>query len=132
MGWLRSRTSSYVAAGLLALLTLTTFYLLRNYGPAWAIKRFHQAVAADDPLEIARVSVQRPDDKKLVQLEALVKGSQSFDIESVTQGPGEAVFTIRYYLRGAKVDVNWVVDQTKAGWLIDANKTLEQSPGLQS
>ena len=129
----RSRTLSYLAAALLTLLTLSTFYLLRNYGPEWAIRRFHEALEKQpiDGVEIAQVSVEPPDSRDMEKLESIVKASQSFDIESVSQGPGEATFDIRYYLRGQKLDVNWAVEQRREGWLINGKRTLDQSPDLE-
>jgi hypothetical protein len=122
----RSRTASAIAAVLLSALVIFTFYILRNYGPAQAINRFHAAALANDQSEILRVTVQPPNDRAVVRLENLVRQARAIQVQSVTQNPGEATFLIAYLVPQGQVEVHWIVDQTaNAGWLIDAKKTLD-------
>ena len=122
----RSRTASAIAAVLLSALVLFTFYILRNYGPAQAINRFHAAALANDQAEIARVTVEGPNDRAVIGLENLVRQAQAIHVLSVSQNPGEATFLIGYLVAQRQLEVHWVVDQTaNAGWLIDAKKTLD-------
>ncbi|HEY3782888.1 MAG TPA: hypothetical protein VGL56_17525 [Fimbriimonadaceae bacterium] len=121
----RSRTASAIAALLLSALVLFTFYILRNYGPAQAINRFHAAALANDQSEIARVTVQTPNTPEVVELEHIVRQARAIQVQSVSQNPGEAIFLIAYLVPQGQVTVHWIVDQSaNAGWLIDAKKTL--------
>lgn len=125
MHFARSRTASFIAAGLLSVLTLAIFYILRNYGPAQAINLFHAAALSGDQSEIARVTVQPPTSRKVQWLEALVRHARAIQVVSVTQNPGEATFIIAYRVQEGQVTIHWVVDQSaNSGWLIDVDKTL--------
>ena len=107
-------------------LVLFTFYILRNYGPAQAINRFHAAALAGDQAEIARVTVQPPNDRAVEWLVGLIRNAQAIQVQTVSQSPGEAIFLIGYLEPRGTVEIHWVVDQTaNSGWLIDAKKTLE-------
>ncbi len=52
------RHESWFAAAVLAVLTITVFERLRDYGPASAVRRFHAAVYSGDKAELTDVTLE--------------------------------------------------------------------------
>ena len=61
-----------VAAATLSVLTLGVFFTLRNYGPQSAVRRFHQAVSSQNPVEMSRYAEESPTNPELLELGAFV------------------------------------------------------------
>jgi hypothetical protein len=53
----KSAASSYAAAFVLVALTLFVFYTFRDYGPASAVRRFHDDIKNNNPDDLQRVTV---------------------------------------------------------------------------
>lgn len=53
------KSGGMAASGLLAAVTLTTFAVLRDYGPESAIRRFHEAIENGDARQLQAVSAQQ-------------------------------------------------------------------------
>jgi hypothetical protein len=128
-----SKIASTVASLLLSAITLGTFYALRNYGPESAIQRFHAAALSGDKSEIARVTLQNPQDPTVLRLEQLVidaaQQHASAQVQDVQRGPHRVIVWIAYLLPGQEQDIYWVVDQTRASrWAVNSRETLFRRP----
>jgi hypothetical protein len=66
------KAGSVVAAATLSVLTLAVFFTLRNYGPQSAVRRFHQAVASNNPTEMSRYAEESPSNPELLELGVFV------------------------------------------------------------
>ena len=127
-----TKISSVVAAVLLSAVTLSTFYLLRNYGPESTIQRFHTAALAGDQAELTKL-VANPREERLVILIDEVRRMARFgahpEVEDVQRGPGEVLVHIAYRSAYTVEEIYWDVKETKASnWLIDArNCTIRRS-----
>src|SRR5579871_1095936 len=69
----KPRAASALAAALLALLTISVFYVLQDYGPESAIRRFHQGIADNDAFAVQQVLSEPINDPKAQTLEFSVK-----------------------------------------------------------
>ena len=123
---------SIIAAALLSGVTLSTFYLLRNYGPESAIQRFHAAALAGDQTEISKLTL-RPDSPNVVELVAEVRKMARLgarpEVENAPRGPREVIVQIVYRSAYAEETIFWDVAETKASrWLIDADRCTIRRP----
>lgn len=128
-----ARTSmlSYVAASILAAITLTTFYVLKGYGPEKAIARFRAATLSGDQREIILVTLQPPGSSSVQELEREVfeTAQAPFEVLQVYRSPHEVVIPIEYGLPSGPRVIRWVVDENEStGWQINADKTLGREP----
>lgn len=133
MSRVSGKLGAALSAGLLAIVTLTTFYLVRNYGPESAIQRFHTYALAGDQNGIAQLIVQPSDNQRLLMLEATVmamaRAGAHPELVSVQRGPREIIAHIAYRGNGPGIDIYWVVDQTNASrWLINPDRSLVTRP----
>lgn len=128
----RNKLFSFIAAALLTVVTLTTFLILRNYGPENAIWRFHNAAFQGDIVEITRVTMQPPDAPAVIKLAQLVRYLRREgalpDVQEVQKSPSQVVVWIAYHLPDESYEIRWVVDLGPAStWVIDANETYEST-----
>jgi hypothetical protein len=70
MAALRSAATSYIPAAVLAALTLFVFYTFRDYGPASAVRQFHDDVRNGDLRDLQRVTAGSLDSPQLSRLVA--------------------------------------------------------------
>src|SRR5579862_5412110 len=137
MTHLPTKVLSFIAAGSLSIITVATFYLLRNYGPEKAVWRFHDATLVNDQSEVARVTKQPPGTLSVQILEVLIRAANTGQPEVISyqETADEAKFSIRYVLpsfQGRSLIANWVVENTKQeGWVVDASQTVDNSPGVK-
>jgi hypothetical protein len=127
-----TRTSSWVAAGMLAILTVFVFTTLRHYGPASALRRFHEAVFARDARALSEVSMQKPGSESLEQLSSLVAGARTNGARVVIEGsirePNRVVYRVQYKFPNNQIAfLDFVVKkpQRNGPWLVDAEATLQ-------
>ena len=116
---------------MLAILTVFVFTTLRHYGPASALRRFHEAVFARDARALSEVSLQRPGSPALEQLSSLVHGARSNGARVVIEGsvrePNRVVYRVQYRFPNDQVAfLDFVVTkpQRNGPWLVDAEATL--------
>src|SRR5437868_276081 len=126
------RVTSIIAAALLSAVTLTTFFVLRNYGPENAIERFHNAAFEGDQLEVGRVCLQPPNSLAVRALATEVynlrRAGAVPDVQDVQRSPRQVVVWIAYRLPGEVNEIRWVVVLGPAStWLIDAKASVESS-----
>lgn len=123
--------SPWVAAGLLALLTLFVFFTLQHYGPESAIRRFHRGAMRRDRAELAEVTLQSPDHPAARLLAVFVLRSVAPGVRrefgSVYREPRHAEVEVIYrHPAGVSVASVWIVRKPErhGRWLVDAERTL--------
>ncbi len=147
----RSRALSYLSAGLLAAVTLFVFFVLQNYGPESAVRRFHAAVSRvkvspdgryDMPYsaaeELQRVTMQRIGTASVGYLvrftsERFAAGGtfQIVRVERGTENSNQMLAAVVYRIPGYLPDAAiWVVEQPRDGegmrssdWKVNADGT---------
>lgn len=121
-------TQAVLASALLSLLTLGVFFLLQDYGPESAVRRFHQAALADNDRELQRVTDQSIRSSSVKQLREFVSGlltsGAKIQIGRVERSPSQVLAEFRYYRRDGVYILIWYVKKTKSGWAVDAERTL--------
>lgn len=135
---LRSRQSgSWIAAGLIATLTASVFFVLQNYGPESTVRRFHEAVVRKNFSELSRVSsgsIRQATDR--VELDPatamlwnfvtdLVAQGARLRLRDVQRGPGFVWVAVYYVVPGrAPVALPWLARHTPQGeWKVDTLAT---------
>ena len=128
---LNIRWSQAAPALLLALVTLSTFFVLQAAGPESAIRQFHRAIENKDIQEAISLTsdgVADPNTETLInQIDWLLRGGHRYQIRRV-QGTGESVVAAVEYKRdnGPIRAMVWVVEKRRGNprWKINASKTL--------
>jgi len=123
----RQRWGSYIAAGLLASLTIRVFFELQDFGPESAIRTFMNALR--DPHSIQGEVITDPisgDPQKLmlVRLVNWQRHGVEAQVGYVKQSGNEARATVIFsFPNGTIWTTVWVVERRGKSWLVDANKT---------
>lgn len=116
------------AALVLSLVTLSVFYVLRDYGPESAIRRFHRAVRIGDPNELARVTEQPIGSPPVQELVGWVNQMNliggRYQLLRVERQPREVYAALAYQgPNGESYATVWVVEKRGTSWKIDAART---------
>jgi hypothetical protein len=125
-----ARESSLLPAVVLAAFTLGVFYVLQNYGPESAVRRFHSAVAADDANALAAVTAQdvrSPEVRALIlQVQRIPAEFRHVQFSSGWRGHRQVVIVAEYgSARGYKVYLPWLVRKINTrNWRVDALGTI--------
>lgn len=117
------------AAGGLALLTLSVFFILRNYGPQTALRRFHIAAVQGDRAGLQGVTLQdirsQTADmlRQRVQYAARIGGQ--FEILRVLPKGRQAEVDVRYTFpsQGFAAISVWRLRRERGSWKVDADET---------
>ncbi len=123
------RLASYLSAAALAVVTLFVFGTLQDYGPESAIRRFHHAIATNNPDELQQVTEQPLSSKSVQSIyqaagQFVVRGIP-YRIMKMDRDKGEVRAAVVYSLgNGKQAAVVFVVDKINHAWKIDADKTL--------
>lgn len=121
-------TSSYLAAIVLAAVTLGVFFALRYYGPESAVRRFHRASLLDDRAELQRVTRQPIDSQNVQILRAQVREAARMrayiQMRSVDRQPSRVVVEAVYLVPRGGNTIFWVVRKRDGLWQVDAIDTL--------
>ncbi|MGV3614879.1 MAG: hypothetical protein ACO1SV_06050 [Fimbriimonas sp.] len=117
------------AAALLATVTLGVFYVLQDYGPESAIRRFHRAVQARDSGELARVTEQPIDSPEVQELIRWVDQTSRFgaryQLLRVERQRREVYAALDYTApNGENYATVWVVEKKGETWKVDAVRTV--------
>lgn len=120
---------SYVAAAVLAVLTLFTFYVFRDFGPQSVLRKFHIDIARQDwkDLEYVTLDPNSPATKELVSfVQQAVRVNASFEIVGVKRQGKVMLVVVEYRVPNSRVPDNWtwVVRQTSSDWRVDCEATL--------
>ena len=118
---------AYLSAGILALLTLGVFYVLQDYGPESAIRKFHVAAAAGDAGALQSVT-QQPVRTQEVQILAakvrrLLGEGYRYQVLRMDRSPTQVRAAVVYTVGNIELPEIWVVEKDGRSWKIDAFTT---------
>ncbi len=127
----RAAATSYVAAGVLAAITLFVFYTLRDYGPESAIRRFHDDFKNGNRRDLQEVTLQSIDAQSTGALERILQqfdavGATSRIVDEDLSRPDRASVLAMYQLPFRNDFIVWIVrlDQNHS-WRVDTDETLQ-------
>ena len=117
------------AATTLAVVVLGVFFVLQDYGPESAIRRFHRAVQVGDVRELARVTKQPISSRAVADLSGWVQQMRHvgarYRLLRVDRQPREVYAALEYVLPdGQTYPTVWVVEKPRETWQIDAARTV--------
>lgn len=120
---------SGIVAAIVAVITLGTFYILQDYGPASAIRRFHEAIFNNDVGELQQVTydkINSPAVRELITaVNSIGEPASHPQVARMDRQVGEVraavVYTYPNNLRTARV---WVVEKHDKLWQVNAEKTV--------
>jgi hypothetical protein len=124
----KARVPSAVAAGVLAVLTLAVFYVLQDYGPASAIRRFDAALLSNDAAGVQQVidsPIGDPDLALIVdRLRPYLTQSSSPEVARIDRQQGRVRIAVVYPLQNKdRFAMIWVVDKKGPLWKINTKLT---------
>jgi HAMP domain-containing protein len=128
----RLRRYARIGAALaLAFVTLSVFYVLQDYGPESAIRRFHRAVQKGDLGDLQRVTEQPIDSKSVGDLYRWVQemnryGARYQLLRVERQPRSREVYAALVYVlpNGETYATVWVVEKQREAWRVDAARTM--------
>lgn len=123
MKWPRSAVSA-LSAVVLALITLTTFYVFQDYGPQSAIRRFHQDVATGNLADLDQVTLnpRSPAAGAMASfVYSIFRGGSTYEIVAVKRSAQNSVQVVVQYVdpRGFGRVRTWIVRQQEGQWKVD-------------
>ena len=119
---------SYVAAGLLACLTIRVFFELQDSGPESAIRRFNDAIRDHDAESIRKLTTEPLEGDAtramLAKLDAWDSDGATMQVTLMERSGDEVRAVVVFSLpKGTSSAMIWVVERRGKMWLVDANKT---------
>jgi len=122
------RTQGIIAAGLMAILTVSVFASLTYSGPESTLNRFHYGVATGDFSTIKSVSLQNPTSRParelLRQIAALMADSRDYRVYRIQREGRKAVVEMLYVTRSfGPVVIPFVMQKPVDQWKVDADQT---------
>jgi hypothetical protein len=126
----RSQTGSWIAAAALLLLTGTVFWLLRDYGPESALRKFHRAAVNRNVRELLHTV---PDDAERSNVEFLAMMVENYarfgaryQLLHVKREDRLVMAEVAYVLpnRPMAPSVLWIVAKYRDGWRVDVDRTM--------
>lgn len=122
------RATSLVPAIALAALTLTVFWVLRDYGPESAIRRFHDAVLNRDTNALAQVTDNDLNDistQRLIKNVVLLgEGGATYRILGMQRETRRVAAEVQYNLPDGKSGRTiWIVVKRNRVWKVEASET---------
>lgn len=126
----KQRLPGLLAACILAVLTLGAFFILQDYGPDSAVRRFHEALRRGDPAELQQVVDEPISDQTVQYVCAFVKpllqeGDQIQLARTDRQGDQDDVVVVYRRPNGQTLAIVWIVDRRASIWKINARLTAE-------
>lgn len=121
--------NSWFVAAILAVGTVATFDRLLDYGPASALRRFHVAIVADNPIELERVTKEPLSDPSLHQLERIVvrnyQAGAKFEVARMDLSQSQVRAAVLYRVGNQMpVPMVFVLDREGTSWKVNATRTL--------
>ena len=121
-------TRSLIPAAVLAVVVLSVFSKLQNYGPESAVRRFHEALLNRNEAEIEEVLYQpwsRADVDLIVStIYPLLADGARIRLRDVERTPTAVRVTVYYYPPGHMAgSYDWIAEKTPTGWKVDADST---------
>ena len=128
MKGLPRQTQSIIAAGLLAILTISVFAQARFSGPESAVRLYHYGIASRELETVKSSTLQDPGTGSARQLQAQVEQLFAYggvpQIGSVQKRGREAVVLVTYSSpRFQRVSLQFVVVKSRAQWKVDTDRT---------
>lgn len=125
----RRPSYSYLAAGVLALITLFVFWTLRDYGPQSTLRRFNQALFSQDAQALAQVIDEPINSPKVTRLVWALKTLGVADIPRIARmdetQPNEVTAALYYHnVYGGVIGAVFIVRKSGHAWHIDVEKSL--------
>jgi hypothetical protein len=122
------RTQGIIAAGLMAILTLSVFAPLTYSGPESSLKRYHEGIATGDLEAVKQASLQDPANgparELLRQVEALMANSQQFRVFRIQREGRSAVVEMMYVTQQfGPVVIPFYMRKPVDRWKVDADRT---------
>lgn len=128
---MKAQRTNIVAAGVLALLTITLFAVSRNSGPESSIRQFHEAIARRDSARLARVSSPPRTIKGsqvAILIEQLIRQGAQVRFGSVEKKPPDSVVEVAYLLRDGRTwALRMFLTRVNGVWKIDLDETASVS-----
>src|SRR5690348_12780960 len=123
-----ARTQGLVAAGLIAILTLSVFASLTYSGPESTLNRFHGGIASGDINLIKGACLQdpksRPAQELLRQVAGLMSNSQDYRVYRIQRSGRTAVVEMVYATRQfGPVVIPFYMQKPVDKWLVDVDRT---------
>ncbi|MCO5297764.1 MAG: hypothetical protein M9921_12985 [Fimbriimonadaceae bacterium] len=122
---------AWIASGLLAVLTLSVFWVLQYYGPESAIRRFHVATLSGDLAELQQVTSEDVGDPAVLSLREKVyliaKAGGTFELGRMGLDGRSVTAEVRYRIPRLGILVTvWLVQKPPSDnhWKINATRTL--------
>ena len=122
------RTQGIIAAGLLAILTVSVFATLTYSGPESALSRFHYGIVSGDLGLVRDSSLQDPKAgparELLLQVQALIADSQYYHVYRMQRDGRRATVEMVYVTRSyGPVVIPFAMTKPSHRWRVDANAT---------
>ena len=133
----RAAGGSFTAAVALAAVTVFVFYTLRDYGPASAVRRFHNDIRSDNFVDLSRVCSEPIASSDVARLKEELQrwddASASARIAGTERSANEVEVLVFYQLPSGTMPLVWVVDKDPSTgiWKVDPGKTLRASSSLR-
>ena len=123
-----AKLPSVIAAAVLAVMTLAVFYILQDYGPASAIRRFHAALAKDDKageLLVVDCPIGDPNLAFIInQIRPFVSRGIQPQVARMDRQPGSVRVAVVYTAQNhERYAIIWIVDKKGSLWKIDTKLT---------
>jgi hypothetical protein len=118
-------------AAILAVITLSLFFVLQDFGPESTIRQFHRAVEAKDMREALSLTTDGERDPSSIdlatQIDWLMRVGNRYQIRRVQRSGENVVAAVEYRQSNGPIRVMvWVIEKPKGTtrWKINAAKTL--------
>ena len=127
----KAATASLIAALVLALLTGGVFWVLQDYGPESALRKFHRASINHEWRDLGEVVMSgsyRQNVEVLANMvETYARLGARYQLQQVRRQNGKVLARVEYvFPNGRRDPVFWVVDKAKDGWRVNVNETMGQ------
>lgn len=127
----KQSATNLVAASVLAVLTLSVFYLLREFGPESAVRKFHRAVLSRNYAQLNEVIHSETDPVELDYLASRVWNFAAtdgrFQIRSLQRSTDQVTAEVEYSFpnRALVVTTFWVITRESSAWKVNVNATAQ-------
>lgn len=114
-----------------ALLTFGVFFVLQDYGPESALRKFHRAAVNGNLAEVMDVVAQDAARENVEGLAAMVynyaRAGARYQLLHVKRENKRVVAEVAYVLpnRPIAYPVLWVVEKKPGGWRVDVDETVK-------
>ena len=125
-----ARRDGWTASAILAGLTLFVFFVLQNYGPESAVRRFHQAFLRRDLPALQEVTVEplnsEPVNAVAFAVSRVLPAVDGYQLRQIERSQRAVLMEIQY-IRGKRIVavLPWYVEKKGSpNWRVNATETL--------